>query len=251
MMRAIYGEHPVIHLNNKDKVIFSANAIPGSEVSYYGAIDQLFLNGIETVYPTILPGVHQSGHAGAPEQADLLKRIQPKKVFPIGGNPRHRVLYQKMVAAPLGYKKEDVLIPEDGDILGLSANGEVRKVGNVSLRPQIVDGLGIGDVGPAVLSDRRALGQAGVIIVIVKHYKKPQPRLDLDHIHVISRGFVFMRDAAEVVEFVKKRTGELMEKYYKNDKREQSEKAVERGLARSLYEIIQREPMVEVEIVDC
>lgn len=250
MMRAIYGEHPTIHLTKNDRVIFSANAIPGNEVTYYGAIDELFLTGIDTVYPAIAPGIHESGHASAPEQADLIKRLAPQKLFPIGGNPRHRVLYQRLVAAPLGYKKEDVLIPEDGDILGLSSDGEIKKVGNVNLRPQIVDGLGVGDVGPAVLSDRRALGQAGVIIVIIKHYQKTN-KLDYDHIHVVSRGFVFMRDAAEVVNFIKEKTVQLFTKYFDNKKREQSERAVERGLARSLYEIIQREPMIEVEIVDC
>ncbi len=251
MMRAIYGEHPVIRLSTQDKVIFSANAIPGNETSYYGAIDQLFLNGIPTVYPTILPGIHQSGHANAPEQQDLVKRLAPRKLLPIGGNPRHRVLYKNIVAQPLGYQEEDVLIPDDGDILGLFSDGRVKKVGNVSLRPQIVDGLGIGDVGPAVLSDRRALGQAGMILVIVKRYKKPQSRLDLKDIHVVSRGFVFMKDAAEVMKFIKEKTAELFKKHYRQDKLEHSERVVERGLARSLYEIIQREPMIEVEIVDC
>ena len=250
LIRAIYGEHPVIHLTKADRVIFSANAIPGNEVTYYGAIDELFLTGIDTVYPAIDPGIHQSGHAGAQEMIDLVKRLQPKKIMPIGGNPRHRVLYGSKVARSLGYAVEDVLIPEDGDILGLSSDGSVKKIGNTSLRPKIVDGLGIGDVGPAVLSDRRALGQAGVIIVIVKQYRKDK-RLDLNNITVISRGFVFMRDAGEVVQFIKDKTKELFEKKYKEDKREQSEKDVERGLARSLYEIIQREPMIEVEIIDC
>lgn len=249
LIRAIYGEHPVIHLTKDDRVIFSANAIPGNEVTYYGAIDELFLTGVDTVYPAIAPGIHQSGHAGAPEMIDLVKRLKPAKIMPIGGNPRHRVLYQRKVAAPLGYAMEDVLVPDDGDILGLNSDGTVKKIGNTSLRPQIVDGLGVGDVGPAVLSDRRALGQAGVIIVIVKRYRKDK-RLDLNNIVVLSRGFVFMRDAGEVVQYIKDKTKELFEKHYHEDKREQSEKAVERGLARSLYEVIQREPMIEVEIVD-
>jgi mRNA degradation ribonuclease J1/J2 len=38
-------------------------------------------------------------------------------------------------------------------------------------------------------------------------------------------------------------------KKYDSRRREQSERAIERGLSRSLYEIIKREPMIEVEIV--
>ncbi len=60
-----------------------------------------------------------------------------------------------------------------------------------------------------------------------------------------------MKNADDVVSFIKKRAGELLEKNYNPKQREQSERLVERGLARSLYEIIQREPMIEVEVIDC
>ncbi len=168
LVRAIYGEHREIRLTSDDKVIFSADVIPGNEIAYYGAIDELCMNGVETVYPAIASGIHQSGHARRPELADIVRRVKPAKIFPIGGNNRHRVKYWELVAEPLGYKKEDIVLPGEGDIIGLEPSGQITKVGNVNLRPQIVDGLGIGDVGPVVLSDRRALGQAGIIIVLVK-----------------------------------------------------------------------------------
>jgi ribonuclease J len=259
LVRAIYGEHREIRINSDDKVIFSADAIPGNELTYYGAIDELCNNGVEVVYPAINPGIHQSGHARRPELTDLVQRVGPSKIFPIGGNTRHRVKYAELVAAPLGYKKQDLILPDEGDILALSATGEIKKAGNVNLRPQIVDGLGIGDVGPVVLSDRRVLGQAGIIIVLVKRYRDQKQAgrtklskfgLALQEIDVISRGFVFMKNADEVVGFIKKRTQELVQQHYNSKKQEQSERLIERGLARSLYEIIQREPMIEVEFVN-
>ncbi len=249
LIRAIYGDHPMIRIKRDDRVIFSANAIPGNEVNYYGAIDELFLSDVATVYPAIAPGIHQSGHASAPEMLDLAKRLAPEAIMPIGGNPRHRVLYKHKVAEPLGYKSEQILIPGDGDIVGVGNDKVLAKVGNINLRPQIVDGLGIGDVGPAVLSDRRTLGQAGMLLVIVKRYKK-EKRLDLNDIKVVSRGFVFMKDAGEVIDFIKNKTRELLKKNFKTEKREASERAIERGLARALYEVIQREPMIEVEVLD-
>jgi ribonuclease J len=260
LVRAIYGEHREIRITNEDRVIFSADAIPGNEISYYGAIDELCMNGVHTLYPAVLPGIHQSGHARRPELADLIQRLKPAKIFPIGGNNRHRAKYIELVAEPLGYHREDIVLPHEGDIISLFADGRVSKTGNVNLRPQIVDGLGIGDVGPVVLSDRRALGQAGIIIVLIKHYrdkkqagrfKLDKNNLALDDITVVSRGFVFMKDAGDVIDFIKRRTKELIQGKYNPANRFQSERFIERGLARSLYEVIQREPMIEVEIITC
>ena len=61
LVRAVYGEHRIIRINPKDKVIFSADVIPGNEIPFYAAIDELASNKIDVVYPDIRPGLHQSG----------------------------------------------------------------------------------------------------------------------------------------------------------------------------------------------
>lgn len=258
LVRAIYGEHKEIVLQPQDRVIFSADAIPGNELTYYGAVDTLSMNKIATFYPAVTPGIHQSGHARRPELVELAQRIGAKKILPIGGNNRHRAKYRELVGTPLGYTDQDIILPSEGDIIGLFPDGRVRKLENVALHPQVVDGLGIGDVGPVVLSDRRVLGQSGIIIVLIKHYRDQgqagKVRINkygfaLQDMIIISRGFVFMRDANDVVEFIQQRAGELLMEY-KNEKRDKCERLIERGLSRSLYKIIQREPMIEVEIVD-
>ncbi|MDR0462691.1 MAG: ribonuclease J [Pseudomonadales bacterium] len=249
MMRAIYGEHSEISITAKDLVVFSAEAIPGNEINYYGAIDELSINGVETIYPAIDNGIHQSGHGKRQELAALLEMVMPKMVMPIGGSNRHRVKFGELVAKNLGYKDEQVVLPNDGDILNLSAEGKIKLHDHIHLRSQIVDGLGIGDVGPAVLSDRRALGQAGIILIVIKRYEKD--RLDLDNIVVVSRGFVFMKDAKEVIDYIKRRVAEIVTDVYQPNNKVQVERAVEKRLAKNLYTLIKREPMIEVEIVDC
>ena len=248
LMRAIAGEHPEIQIKVGDKVVFSADAIPGNELNFFGAIDDLSLNGVDTVYPTINSNIHHSGHATAAEQKKLLELVKPQYVMPIGGNNRHRFKYIEYVAEPAGMKAEQVLIPDDGEVLSFAEKGKVRVFDQVYLRPQYVDGLGIGDVGPTVLSDRRALSQAGMIIVVLKRRKG---KIDWSDVRVISRGFVYIRDAGEVIEFIKRKVREIAEGERKrkwNDK--DWEAMLERKLARSLYKVIQREPMIEVEVVD-
>ena len=195
LVRAVYGEHREVSIGPSDKVIFSADAIPGNEIPYYQSIDQLFKNGVEVVYPEIEPGIHQSGHASAPEQLQLLKLLQHKYAMPIGGADRHRVLYERRVAAQANLDRQHTILPESGQIVEVG-EGRVSFGQTVELHPQTVDGLGIGDVGKLVLSDRKALSQSGMIVVVIPRQGK---QLRLDNIQVISRGFVYLKESQDLL----------------------------------------------------
>jgi len=240
MMRAIYGEHPVLQITERDTVVFSADAIPGNEVPYYMAIDELSRNGVHVIYPSVQENLHSSGHAGRLEQQEIVKLIKPKFVMPIGGADRHRFKFYEYVAEPLGLDREHVLLPENGDIIGFDGKS-VRRVDTLSLRPQVVDGLGIGDVGPVVLSDRRTLGQSGIVTVVIP---RSRGQLLLDRIEVVSRGFIFMKEAEEVIEYIKQTVAELVSEQKKVPKDEELKRLIEKRLARRLYKIIRREPMI-------
>jgi ribonuclease J len=239
LMRAVFGEHRSVRINPSDKVVFSANAIPGNELNYYGAIDELASNSVEVIYPDIKPNLHQSGHAGAAEQKELVSIINPQYVMPIGGQDRHRVLFKKVVAKPLGFKDNQVLLPNDGQVIMFSqGNYSIKK--KFDIKPRMVDGKGIGDVGPVVLADRRALNEAGIIVLVMPRIKG---RFDLKNMLVVSRGFVFMKEAEEVIQFIKEETAKVVDgkKKISDQKLKQ---AIERRLSRKLYKIIQREPLI-------
>ncbi len=246
LIRAISGEHPIIQIKPQDKVVFSADVIPGNELNYYGAIDELCRNGIEVIYPDVEPDIHQSGHASAPEQQELLGMVKPKYVMPIGGADRHRVKFFEVVASPLGYDHSRVLLPALGEVMGFS-NGQAKVVDVVDLQSRTVDGLGIGDVGPVVLSDRRALSQAGMIVLVLPRLKG---QLDLRRVEVVSRGFVFMKEATEVIEFIKKTVAETVAEQGKKVKDDELKRVIERRLSRKLYKVIKREPVIVSVIID-
>lgn len=244
LVRAVYGEHREVQLTDQDTVVFSADVIPGNEVPYYRAIDELSRNGLTVIYPDINSGVHQSGHASAPEQQKLLDALRPKYVMPIGGADRHRARFAQVVAAPLGYAEQAVLIPKHGEVMSFSS-GLAHTAETLTLNPSVVDGLGIGDVGPVVLSDRLSLSQAGMVVIVIP---KTASGLDLRHIEVISRGFVFMKQADEVVQFIKDQVIAIADKEA-GQKEEDLKRVIERRLARKLYKIIKREPLIMVSIV--
>lgn len=247
LIRAIYGEHRVLRIKQRDTVVFSADAIPGNELTYYGAINELCRNKIHVLYPSVLPGIHKSGHASAPEQQELVSLVKPKYLMPIGGDDRHRFKFYELVAEKVGYDQKHVLIPDSGEIIGFE-NREYQPQGVINLRPQIVDGLGIGDVGPMVLSDRRALGQAGIVLVLIP---KSNNEYDLHNIKIVSKGFVFMKEAQDVIEFIKKEVAMAVnEELRKKMSEEKIMAVVEKRLARKLYKIIKREPMIVSQVIE-
>ncbi|HCR81541.1 MAG: Beta-lactamase domain protein [Candidatus Pacebacteria bacterium GW2011_GWB1_47_8] len=247
LIRAIYGEHRQIQVLPDDKVVFSANVIPGNEIPYYRAINQLAGNGVNVIYPDVNPLLHQSGHASAAEQREVVKLLNAKYVMPIGGEDRHRAKFREYVSQSLGYTKERTLTPKVGEILGFH-EGTVKVVETIPIRPRTVDGLGIGDVGRVVLSDRLLMSQEGMIVLILPRIKG---KFDFKKIQVVSKGFVFIEEAQEVVDFIKEQTAETvhhMGKHKRNDGALRAE--LEKRLGKKLYKIIRREPMIIPVILD-
>lgn len=247
LVRAVFGEHRILRINQRDTVIFSADAIPGNEHGYFGAIDELCRNKIHVLYPDVMPNLHKSGHASAPEQQEILGLVKPKYVMPVGGEDRHRYKFYELVASKLGYDQSHVLIPESGEIIGFE-NREVSSEGALNLRPQVVDGLGVGDVGPIVLSDRRVLGQAGIVMILLP---KDASGFDLKNMKIVSRGFVFMKEADEVVKFIKDEVAKLVtEELRKKTSDSEIKNMIEKRISRRLYKIIRREPMIVAEVLE-
>jgi ribonuclease J len=243
LVRAIYGEHPVIQIKQRDKVVFSADAIPGNQVQYYQSIDELCRNNVDVLYPDIVENLHQSGHASAPEQMELVSLLKPKYLLPVGGADRHRTMFVKIVAQPLGFNSKEVLLPKHGEILAFSG-GNASVDEKINIQATTVDGLGIGDVGPIVLSDRQALSQAGVIVLIIPRQGKIG--YNLANMQVVSRGFVFMKEADEVIQFIKDTTADAVHelKLKKGGNDALVRTTIEKKLGRKLHQVIQRSPMI-------
>lgn len=245
LVRAVFGEHPILRIGQNDTVIFSADSIPGNEVYYYGAIDELSRNKIHVVYPSVRSDIHRSGHASQPEQEKMIDTVKAKYLMPVGGTDRHRFKFFEMAAVPRGYDGNTVLLPVEGEVVGFE-NGTARSLEKLTLQPQIVDGLGVGDVGPIVLSDRLVLGQAGMVVIIIP---RQGDRLLLEKMNIVSRGFIFIKEATEVIEYIKEATSTIISKEQGKLKDDELERVIEKRIARKLYQIIKREPMIVAEIV--
>lgn len=164
MVRAVMGEHRQLSISKADKVIIASEAIPGNEVNVYQMIDELAEKGIEVAYSDVEDDLHVSGHAGEYEQMLMVHLLKPRFLFPIGGEERHRVRFQKVVQNH-GYAPSQVVMPNYGKAVEFTQNN-YRYGDFYELRERTVSVEGTShEVVDSVLSEREILGEQGVVVV--------------------------------------------------------------------------------------
>jgi ribonuclease J len=184
------GEHKQVRADPGDTVILSASAIPGNEAAVHRVINAFYKAGIDVYHAETSP-VHVSGHAAADELLDMVRAVRPKHFVPVHGEYRHLALHSKL-AVGAGMDPKAISVVHDGDVLEL-VDGRVRRDGRVPSGTVLVDGLGVGDVGPSVLRDRRLLAEDGFLLCVVTI--DSQTGEVLAGPDLISRGFVYMEES--------------------------------------------------------
>lgn len=196
LVRITNDNHSYVSLNSGDTVLFSADPIPGNENAVNDLIDQIYRTGSRVSYTSITEDLHVSGHGSQGDHMLLLSALGPRYVFPIGGTARHIENY-RTVASEIGFSKNNILVPEDGEILEFKQFQKPRVVETISLENILVDGLGVGDVGAIVLHDRQTIAQEGIVVVVVPIDRK-SGRI-IGEPDVISRGFVYIKESTALL----------------------------------------------------
>jgi ribonuclease J len=166
MSRIANREHREIKLNKNDEIIFSADPIPGNELSMYAMIDTLAKTAAKILYSAVTRNFHVSGHGSFDDLKQMASLVKPKWFVPIGGNFRHMALY-KNVAKELGYQTKNVLLTDDGQeiVFTKDSAGFGKKV---PLKKVYVDEISGEELESFVLRDRQKLSTSGIAIVLAE-----------------------------------------------------------------------------------
>ncbi len=151
--------HKKVQIKPGDTIIFSSHPIPGNEKAVTGVINKLLEKGADVIFQD----VHVSGHPCQEEVKLLYSLVHPKYAVPVHGEYRH-LRAQAKIAQDLGIPKERIFLLRSGDILEMTPE-DAKINGRVHVGALMVDGIGVGDVGNAVLRDRQKLAEEGVIFV--------------------------------------------------------------------------------------
>lgn len=207
IMRMANDEHKFVHIEEGDTVFISADPIPGNEFNVNNLIEALYRKNARVAYGNIMEDLHVSGHGSQGDMMLLLSALGPKYVIPIGGTYRHMVQYRRL-AFDLGYEKDKVFIPEEGEVLEFKPDVGPRVVEKLELENVMVDGIGVGDVGHAVLRDRQTIATEGIVVIVVP-VTKSSGRVTSEP-DIISRGFVYMKESTQLMSRAKQVVAESM-----------------------------------------
>ena len=174
--------------------------------------------------------------------------LKPKYFIPVHGEYRH-LHHHAELAKNLGMSIDNVVIAEIGDVIEMDENS-LDVTGVVNNGSVLIDGLGVGDVGAVVLRDRKHLAEDGLLIVVmgVDH--------DLGSVvsgpDIISRGFVYMREADELIDGARLAASRAIEAFGPIDSSEWNhlKNDVRESVQRYIYDTIKRNPMIMPIIVE-
>lgn len=200
LSRMAAGDHRKIEIGPGDTVIISATPIPGNEKLVSKTINSLLKLKANVIYDKS-EGIHVSGHASQEELKMMLNLVRPKYFIPVHGEYRMLKKHAELAEA-VGIDSDHILIGENGNVFEFNERGG-SITGRVPAGRVFVDGLGVGDVGSVVLRDRKQLSQDGVLIAILAISKKTGKFVGGPEL--VSRGFVYVRDADAMMTEGKKR----------------------------------------------
>ncbi|MDU1414719.1 MAG: ribonuclease J [Clostridium sp.] len=247
LARIAFSNHRKIQLQKDDLFIISASPIPGNDKLIGKVINELYKRGADVVYESI-EDIHVSGHACQEELKLIHTLVKPKYFMPVHGEYRH-LKHHKDLAVSLGMDDKEIFILETGEVLEISEDG-VKKNGRVRAGRVFVDGIGVGDVGNIVLRDRKYLAQDGMVTIVVAIDKDTYSIISGPDI--ITRGFVYAKEAEEMIANIKDIAREEIEGALSNQVTEWYvlKQAVKTSIERYLYDETKRRPTIFPIIVD-
>lgn len=234
LVRLSEDRYAGLKLRSDDKVIFSADPIPGNEGEVNLLIDKLTEKEVIVSYKGILDDLHVSGHASSGDLRLLISLLKPRHLLPIGGTFKQMTRFRQL-AEDLGFRREEIFLPKEGQVILLEDHkvifGEKLELGQV-----IVDGRGIGDIGRIVLGERRKMAEDGMAVVVIVTGQRR-----LLAVKIISRGFVFVKESKELLRKAEQVVAALVKRGLAEEK---LKKEIKKELQKLFFKETEREPLI-------
>ncbi|GAB4575929.1 MAG: ribonuclease J [Anaerolineae bacterium] len=245
LSRLSQGRHRQLDVREGDTVIMSAHVIPGNEEMVGRTINKLIQRGAHVYYHPI-EQVHVSGHASAEELKLMINLVRPQFFVPVHGELRHLTQHAEL-AKNLGVPEENIAVVENGTVIEFT-DGKMTVGERMPGRYIFVDGAGVGDIGPAVLRDRETLARDGFVLAIVTLDSRTGDLLYEPEL--ISRGFVYLPEAAELFDVARERIQQIVQEADERTSLKKLAEKIEGGLKTVFQQETKRRPMIFAHIVE-
>ncbi len=241
LTRLSVRDHKLLKIVPGDTVVISATPIPGNEKAVSRTINNLYRLGANVIHGST-GNAHVSGHASQEELLLMLNLVRPRYFIPVHGEYRMLVTHGRL-AQRTGVAGDNVFVAENGDVLEFTAE-TAEKVGRTYGGNVMVDGSGVGDIGEAVLRDRKHLAGDGIMMVVVT-VDAEEARVVAGP-DVISRGVFYLPDSGDVLDELKERLTRILDDCSVEGIRDigNVKEHIRSGLAKAVFEKSRRRPIV-------
>ena len=248
LSRIADGTHKQIKLRPDDVVIFSSSAIPGNAISISKTINKLYLKGVKVFTNMTINSLHTSGHANQEELNLMIRLLNPKYLMPFHGDYRMLKRHAEL-GVECGIPKENTFVLKNGDTLILH-NHKITKGESYSNTPIYVDGTRVGEVGSAVIHDRKIMANDGILVVIA-NIDFSTKRL-LIKPNITTRGFVLVNENEELLRKIENIAGNLIIKKLNESHVSYSDikATISQDLSNYIHDLTGRRPLLLPIILD-
>ena len=241
LYRMAFSTHKQVDIGAGDKVIISASAIPGNEVTVGRVINKLFRKGADVVYDKA-DMLHVSGHACQEELKIIHALTKPKFFIPLHGEQRMLQIH-KRVAESMGMHPNNICVADNGSVIELTTK-HMKCETTVPAGEVFVDGGGVGEVGAVVLNDRKILAEDGMVVVVLSisshdHQLLCEPE-------IVTRGFVYVKESEELMQEMRKVAMKAVDGMAARRRKDDGEicRTVKSAVSSYLYKQTKRSPMI-------
>ncbi len=241
LFRMAFSTHKQVEVGPGDKVIISASAIPGNEVTVGRVVNELFRKGVDVVYDKA-DLLHVSGHACQEELKIIHALTRPRFFIPVHGEQRMLQLHKKL-AQSMGMDPNNICVAENGSVIELTTK-HMKCETSVPAGEVFVDGSGVGDVGAVVLNDRRLLADEGMVVVVLTMSSHDHQLLCPPEI--VTRGFVYVKESENMLQELRRVAMDAVDHMSAKRRRDEGDvsKTVRSAVSSYLYKSTKRSPMV-------
>ena len=241
LYRMAFSTHKQVDIGAGDKVIISASAIPGNEVTVGRVINELFRKGADVVYDKA-DMLHVSGHACQEELKIIHALTRPKFFIPLHGEQRMLQIH-KRVAESMGMAPNNICVADNGSVIELTTK-HMKCETTVPAGEVFVDGGGVGEVGAVVLNDRKILAEDGMVVVVLS-MSSHDHQLLCDP-EIVTRGFVYVKESEELLQEMRKVAMKAVDSMSARRRKDDGEvcRTVKSAVSSYLYKQTKRSPMI-------
>ena len=245
LYRMAFNGHRQVEIDAGDRVIISASAIPGNELTITRVIDELFAKGAEVIYDR-MENLHVSGHACQEELKLMLALTKPKFFMPVHGEHRHLCKHAQL-AKLMGVDPKHIVIGSTGTTVELTRKS-IKLGAEVPAGQVLVDGTGVGEIGSVVLRDRKLLADEGMVVVVLT--MSSQDGGLVSGPEILTRGFVYVKESEQLLEEMRRVVLESLDAPATGRGRRRSidyaavKGKIKANLSGYLYKTTKRSPMV-------